>query len=82
MELHGIIIANSQHNDDELVAEIWVENKQIAEVYFEGDQSLIEFFPIETGKTRLSYNEFTSMINKVNEFVSNYMSETEYRELK
>lgn len=83
MQLHGVIIANSQRNSDELVAEIWVENEQIAEVYFEGEQVLIEFFlRLSNKEKRLSYHEYLSMIDKVNEFVSSYMTEAEYKKLQ
>lgn len=82
MIVNGVIIANSQRDEDELVAELWVEDEQIAEVYFVGEQVFIEFLPrtSDKGKT-LSYEEFLVLCQRIHKFVSTYVTETEFKKL-
>ena len=81
MIVNGVIIANSQRHEDELVAELWVENEQIAEVYFEGEQAFIEFLPHTSDKKTLPYEEFLVFGQRIQNFVSNYVTEAEFEKL-
>ena len=76
----GVIIANSLRDEDELVAELWVEGELIAEVYFVGEQVFIEFLPrpADKGKT-LPYEEFLVLGQRIHEFVSTYVTEAEFK---